>query len=101
MLAEFCWTSLEQRNGRPLQEVHIAVGKIVTVRNTGVALELSIMGQPEPTSLEFSSSSERDTWCKNIEAAMEVLTPEKDRERLEAASSPQRNIEMQDRRSRN
>lgn len=48
-LSEFCWTSLEQKNGRPLQEVHIPVGKIVTVRNTGVALELSIMGENNTT----------------------------------------------------
>lgn len=100
-IAEFCWTSLEQRNGRPLQEVHIPIGKIVTVRNTGVAIELSLLGQPEPTSLEFSSSSERDSWCRYIEAAVDVLMPDSERERVEAARSTQRQIEMQDRRVRN
>lgn len=100
-MAEFCWTSLEQRNGRPLQEVHISAGKLVSVRNTGVALELSVVGQPEATSLEFGTSSERDEWCRYIEVAMEVLTPEDDRERLKAARASQRDIEMQDRRARN
>jgi hypothetical protein len=100
-MAEFYWTSLEQKNGRPLQEVRIPVGKVLTVRNTGIAIEMSIMGQPEPTSLEFTSSSERDTWFRYIEVAVEVLMPEADRERREVARNKQRQIEMEDRRVRN
>merc|ERR1712178_112761 len=79
----------------------MGIGRIVSVRNTGVAIELSLLGEPEPTTLEFISSSDRDAWSRNIDVAVEVLIPDDDRQRQEAARQSQRQLEMQDRRGRN
>lgn len=98
---EFTWSTLEQKNGRPLEEGRIPVCEVLVVRNTGAALELSVKGQSQPTVLEFSTADERQKWAKYMELAVEVLTPESERAALDAARDGHRRVEMDERRKTN
>merc|ERR1712029_16222 len=74
---------------------------LVTSRNTGAALELSLRNQVQPISLEFTSADERNAWAGYIDLAAQVLTPENERASLEAARMDNRQNEMEARRARN
>mmetsp|Transcript_121414 Transcript_121414/g.223565 ORF Transcript_121414/g.223565 Transcript_121414/m.223565 type:complete len:301 (+) Transcript_121414:83-985(+) len=93
------WATLAQKNGRPAEEGRIPVSEVLAVRNTGVAVELAIKGQAQPTNLDFGE--ERDTWSRYLEVAVEVLTPESERAALDAARDAHRHLEMEERRRTN
>eukprot|EP00929_Paragymnodinium_shiwhaense_P088045 TRINITY_DN48245_c0_g1_i1.p1 TRINITY_DN48245_c0_g1~~TRINITY_DN48245_c0_g1_i1.p1 ORF type:complete len:335 (-),score=85.96 TRINITY_DN48245_c0_g1_i1:155-1159(-) len=98
---ELRWASLERRGGRPVEEGSLVFGELMSVRNTGSALELSLKGQPEATVLLFNSDAERDAWSGYIELGIKVLTPDEARAALEAARSTQRASELEMRRMKN
>lgn len=95
------WATLEQRAGRPVDEGRISICDVLAVRDTGVAVELSVKGQTQATTLEFGTPKERSTWYKYIELAQDVLTPESERAALESARSSHRQLEIEERRALN
>merc|ERR1712039_730962 len=97
---EFKWGSLQQRAGLPAEDGSFAVQDVLNVRNTGVQLELSIKGQTQPTTLEFTTAAERESWARYMEVAIEVLTPESERAARDKAKASQRQ-QIEDRRLAN
>lgn len=98
---EFSWGTLEQYRGRPADSDRIPICEILDVRNTGLAVELSVRGQAKPTVLEFGSKEERDAWEQHLKVAVDVLTPDSQRTEQAAARQTQRQVEMEERRSLN
>eukprot|EP00927_Polykrikos_kofoidii_P045004 TRINITY_DN38868_c0_g1_i1.p1 TRINITY_DN38868_c0_g1~~TRINITY_DN38868_c0_g1_i1.p1 ORF type:complete len:322 (-),score=53.62 TRINITY_DN38868_c0_g1_i1:282-1247(-) len=99
--ADVCWHTLEQRGGRPSEEGRISVCEILSVRDTGVVVELSIKGQTQATVIEFGTPSDLSSWSRYLELAVEVLTPESERAALDAARAEHRRGEMEERRHAN
>lgn len=95
------WASLEQRQGRPLEEGDIAPSEVLGVRNTGMVLELPLKGFTQPATLEFGTAAERETWARYLEIAVEVLTPESERSERDAERASHRQHELEERRSLN
>lgn len=95
------WGTLEQRQGRPLEEGAIPVTQILGVRNTGVLLEVSSTEYSQPITMEFSQADDRDAWARHLELAAQVLTPESERASLDEARASHRHKQMDERRSTN
>lgn len=98
---ELRWATLEQRQGRPTEEGQIPVYQVLGVRNTGMALELSVKDYTQPMMLEFGTADERNDWDRYIELAVQVLTPESERAELDAARASHRDREIEERRALN
>lgn len=98
---EILWHSLESRRGQPAHAGVIAAFNVMSVRNTGLAVELSVKGQGLPTSLEFGTSAERDTWYRLLELSVGVLTPESERAAQATAKADHRQQELEQRRLQN
>lgn len=98
---ELCWATLEQRQGRPSEEGRIPVYEVLAVRNTGMALEVSVREYTQPMTLEFGTAEERNAWDRYIELAVQVLTPESERAELDAARASHRDREIEERRALN
>merc|ERR1712151_569158 len=73
-------------------------GEVLYVRDTGVAVELSVKDQSQSTVLEFDSSSDRTSWTKYLELAVEVLTPPDERAALDAIRADYKQREIEERR---
>jgi len=98
---EFLWASLEQKNGRPAEEGNFRVCEVLAVRDTGAAIELSVKGQPQAYTLEFSTASDRQEWSRHLDLAVEVLTPESERASQEAAKASHKQQAFEERRALN
>merc|ERR1712107_149222 len=93
--------SLEQRHGKPAEEGCIQFGELLTARNTGLTIELSVRGNAEPVVLDFPTAGERDAWARYLELGMQVLVLDSERANLEEARARQRHAEMEARKLRN
>jgi len=98
---ELSWASLEQRRGHPVKEGSIPASDVVMVRDTGGLVELALKGQIQPITLEFSSTSEREMWCRHLELAIDVFTPDDERAARDATRDEYRRREIEERRIRN
>merc|ERR1711948_191831 len=67
----------------------------------GSALDVVLLGQPLPTTLEFNTPAEREDWARFIKLAAEVLTPEADRAAQGAARASHLQQEIEERRALN
>mmetsp|Transcript_45984 Transcript_45984/g.127672 ORF Transcript_45984/g.127672 Transcript_45984/m.127672 type:complete len:306 (+) Transcript_45984:55-972(+) len=95
------WASLERKGGQPIEESCVSVCEVLNVRDTGVAVELSVKGQTRPTVLEFGSPSDRSDWARYLRLVVDVLTPDSERETLEALRAGHRQKELEERRALN
>lgn len=98
---ELCWSTLEQRGGQPVDSGRIPMAEVLTIRNTGLVLEMALKGQSQPTVLDFDSEAARGSWHRYLELATEVLTPESEKAEKEAAKASYRQREMEERRALN
>lgn len=95
------WATLQQRQGKPLDQGQIPVTQVLGVRNTGVLVEISSTEYTQPITLEFGDATERDAWSRHLEVAVQVLTPESERAALDEARAGHRQREMEERRAIN
>mmetsp|Transcript_63915 Transcript_63915/g.152441 ORF Transcript_63915/g.152441 Transcript_63915/m.152441 type:complete len:304 (-) Transcript_63915:51-962(-) len=99
--SELKWATLEQRNSVPVEEGRIKLFELLSVRNTGLAIELVTSTQSAPLVLELGSTLERENWARYLQLAIDVLIPESQRSDWESARNSHRQKEIAERKKEN